>query len=59
MKKYILTEIKEDKKYKRLTINIPQEVHLKFKATCSLEGEIMSDVVLKMLASYVKDSNHL
>ena len=48
------TEIQQPTKL--LTINLPQELHTKLKAQCALQGQTMSEVVIKLLDMYLNFS---
>lgn len=49
-----LPEVKEPTK--RLTMDIPESVHRKFKAKCSEEGLTIADKVREMVEAWVKKS---
>ena len=38
----------------RLNLNIPDELHKRFKAVCALEGKEMTRVVVKIVKDYVE-----
>jgi len=39
---------------KKLTMNISEELHTRLKVICTLEGKGMTEVVLGLVAEYVK-----
>ncbi len=41
---------------KRLTMNIPEELHTRLKVICTLEGKDMTEVVLGLVEDYVKEA---
>jgi len=38
----------------RLNLNIPDELHKRFKAVCALEGNEMTRVLVKLVKDYVE-----
>jgi metal-responsive CopG/Arc/MetJ family transcriptional regulator len=38
----------------RLNLNIPDELHKRFKAICALEGKEMTEVVVRIVQEYVE-----
>jgi metal-responsive CopG/Arc/MetJ family transcriptional regulator len=38
---------------KRFTINLPDDIHARFKSVCALEGKEMTEVVRKFIEEYV------
>lgn len=41
----------------RLTIDLPPELHAKFKATCALRGTRMIDEVRKLIESWIQKNS--
>jgi metal-responsive CopG/Arc/MetJ family transcriptional regulator len=39
---------------KRFTINLPDELHARFKSFCALQGKEMTEVVQKFIQEYVE-----
>jgi len=39
---------------KRLNLNIPQELHRRFKTACNLQGKDMSEVARHLIEDYVE-----
>jgi hypothetical protein len=39
---------------KRVNMNIPKQLHDRFKAACAVRGEQMTDVLLKHIEDYVQ-----
>lgn len=39
---------------KRVNMNIPRELHDKFKAACAVRGENITDILLKYIEEYVR-----
>ena len=39
---------------KRFVMNIPDELHRRLKVVCTLQGETMTRVVLRLLEDYVE-----
>ena len=40
---------------KRLNVNLPISLHRRFKVKTAMQGETMSDVVLRLIWEYVKE----
>jgi len=38
----------------KLNINFPDDLHKRFKALCALEGQKMTDIVVKLVKEYVE-----
>lgn len=38
----------------KLNINFPEDLHKRFKAVCALEGQRMTDIVVKLVQDYVE-----
>ena len=56
MKKYIVSELpdrKEDIVTKRLTMNLPIEIHTQFKMLCASKRQNMTDVLTELIVDYV------
>lgn len=47
---------KPTEKMKRLTVNLPPDVHLAFKTKCVAQGLEMSEVVVGFVERYIKKS---
>ncbi len=43
----------ESSSMKRITIDLPDELHTKFKIACTLEGTDMSETIRKCVEDYV------
>ncbi len=39
---------------KRLTVDLPDELHMKLKVQCAMQVKDMSEVVRKLIADYLK-----
>ena len=39
---------------KRFTVNLPDELHAKFKGVCALEGKEMTEIIRKFIEEYVE-----
>ena len=39
---------------KRFTINMPEDVHTRFKVACTLEKTDMTEIVLKLVQEYIR-----
>ncbi len=39
---------------KKLQINIPDQLHMRLKIACTLEGKDMTQVILKLAGEYVE-----
>jgi hypothetical protein len=39
----------------RMNLNIDEKLHYQFKLACAMGGERMTDVVMELIQSYVKD----
>ena len=44
-------------KVARLTIDLPPELHAKFKATCALKGTRMIDEVRRFIEEWIQKNN--
>jgi len=40
---------------KRFSLNVPDELHRRFKVACSLEGISMTDILLRLVENYVRE----
>lgn len=51
-----MSEIKkaEQQKVKRMNLNVPVEVHNRFKSITAAEGKEMTEVILKFVEEYVE-----
>jgi ParG len=39
---------------KRLNLNIPEELHTRFKVVCATESKVMTEVLLKLIQDYTE-----
>jgi len=39
---------------RRLTIDLPEELHMRLKVQCAMQGKDMSEVVRKLIADYLQ-----
>lgn len=49
---WVATRAAESERTKRLTIDVPFELHRRMKVQCAVRGEQMADVVRKLLEEY-------
>ncbi len=40
---------------KHFTLNMPDEVHQRFKIACTLDGKEMTEVILKFVEEYIEE----
>lgn len=45
---------KNNRRTIKFTMNIPEDIHIKFKVAISKEGKNMTDVMLKFVNAYIK-----
>jgi hypothetical protein len=38
----------------KLNLNFPEDLHKRFKAVCALEGQRMTDIVVRLVKEYVE-----
>jgi len=41
---------------KRLSLNIPEELHQRFRVACTLQGRAMSEVMRTLIHGYVENA---
>ena len=52
------TERLRDQPMKRLTVNVPEDVHLRLKMRATSEGRQMSDIVFDLVTEYLDETNN-